>query len=209
MKFINKQLGISTALILGIIMIFLPGHDESKYQFDPENLSKMIVEGEDQISPETLSEWIIEERSDYRLIDIRTEKEYTEGHIKSSENITLGDILKKDIIEELTEDPKIIVIYSNGNSHANQAWLILKSAGIDVYVVEGGMNYWNKRILNPKQPSDMASDDEILTYRTKTAIAGFFGGGSGTNVSNKTTIPLKKKIFKKKPKKKKKKLEGC
>lgn len=208
MKIFNKQLGISTALILGIIMIFLPGQDESKYRFDPEELSKMIVEGEDQISPETISEWIIEGRADFRLIDIRTEKEHNEGHIKNSENIVLKDILKKNKIEELSEDSKAIVIYSNGNSHAFQAWIILKSAGIDVYVLEGGMNYWNRMILNPEKPTTLSSDDEILIYRTKAAIAGYFGGGTGAGTANSTVIK-KKKTFKKKPKKKKKKLEGC
>lgn len=208
MKIVNKQLGFTIAIILGIIMIFLPGSDKSKFNFDPETLSSIILSNEDQISPETLSEWVVEERKDYRLIDIRDEKEFNEGNIKTSENIPLKDLLSKDTLDDLSQDQKTIILYSNGNSHASQAWLILNSTGLDSYILEGGMNYWNKNILNPAPPSGEVSDDEILIYRTKAAVAGYLGGGSGVAPGSSTTSVVKKK-FKKRPKKKKKKLEGC
>ncbi len=208
MKIINKQLGFTIAIILGIIMIFLPGSDNSKFNFNPETLSSVILSNEDQISPETLSEWVVEERKDYRLIDIRTDQEFNEGNIKTSENIPLNDLLSKDTLDDLSQDQKTIIIYSNGNSHASQAWLILNTAGLDSYILEGGMNYWNKNILNPAAPSGDVSDDEILVYRTKAAVAGYLGGGSGIDPGT-TKKPIIKKKFKKRPKKKKKKLEGC
>ncbi len=209
MKIFNKQLGISTALILGIIMLFLPASDSSKYRFDPTSLSDSILNGEDQISPETLSEWIVEERKDYTLIDIRTENEFNSGNIKTSENIPLNNLLKKETLEELEEIQKTLILYSNGTSHASQAWLILNSVGLDSYILEGGMNYWNKVILNPNPPTDEASDDEILRFKAKAAIAGYLGGGSGLSSDTNSSQPKKKKKFKKRPKKKKKKLEGC
>ena len=208
MRIINKQLGFTVAIILGIIMVFLPGSDKSKFNFDPELLSSIIVSNEDQISPETLSEWIIEERKDYRLIDIRDEKEFNEGNIKTSENIPLKTLLSRNTLDDLSQDQKTIIIYSNGNSHASQAWLVMNSAGLDSYILEGGMNYWNKVIMNPTPPSGEVSDDEILIYRTKAAIAGSLGGGSGIDPGASST-PVVKKKFKKRPKKKKKKLEGC
>ena len=131
MRIINKQLGFTIAILLGIIMLFLPGSDKSKFNFDPELLSSIIVSNEDQISPETLSEWIIEERKDYRLIDIRDEKEFNEGNIKTSENIPLKTLLSRNTLDDLSQDQKTIIIYSNGNSHASQAWLVMNSAGLD------------------------------------------------------------------------------
>ncbi|MEN8223663.1 MAG: rhodanese-like domain-containing protein [Acidobacteriota bacterium] len=208
MKLINKQLGFTVAIILGIIMVFLPGSDKSKFNFNPETLSSIILSNEDQISPETLSEWVVEERKDYLLIDIRSEKEFNEGNIKTSENIPLKDLLSKNTLDDLSQDQKTIILYSNGSSHASQAWLVLSSAGLDSYILEGGMNYWNKNILNPAPPSGEVSDDEILIYRTKAAVAGFLGGGSGV-ASGTSSTPVVKKKFKKRPKKKKKKLEGC
>ena len=123
MKLENKQIGVLVAAILAIIMLFLPGTDQSKYSFKPEALAKSISESEDQLSPRELSEWIIEGRKDYQLIDIRKKAEFKKGQINGALNIPLKKLLLKKTIEQELGD-KLTVIYSNGNSHAHQAWLV-------------------------------------------------------------------------------------
>ncbi|MFH2012999.1 MAG: rhodanese-like domain-containing protein [Pseudomonadota bacterium] len=209
MKLQGKQIGVFIALILAVIMFFLPSQNSSKYRFDPEAIAKSIVEGADQIDPKTLSEWIIEGRKDFILIDIRDEKEFETGNIKSAENIPLQKLITKNTIEELPKD-KIIVVYSNGISHASQAWLIMKSAGINSYILEGGLNYWNSFILNPEACSTNPSDDEVLKYKSKIAVSNYFGGGEGSPTVSDTDdkIETQKKVINI-PKKKTKKLKGC
>lgn len=211
MKLEGKQIGILIALVLGVIILFLPGQDRTKYRFDPEGISRSIKKNDDQIDPGTLSEWIIEGRRDFLLIDIRSETEFEKSRIKGAENIPLQRLLKKSTIEELPED-KMIILYSNGSSHASQAWLVMKAAGFDSYVLEGGLNYWNRYILNPKAPPDPgeASDDEILLFQTRMAVKAYFGGELTENSTNDTTanVPTKKKK-KIVSKPKKKKLKGC
>ncbi|MCP4135791.1 MAG: rhodanese-like domain-containing protein [bacterium] len=207
MKFVNKQTGVIIALILGALMLLLPTQDKTKYSFEPSLLAKAISNNEDQVSPVELSDWIIKGKNDYQLIDIRSEKEYGNGSIKGAENIPLEKLLKKETINDELSDSKIIVLYSTGNSHAHQAWLVLKSVGKDAYVLEGGYNFWNSMILNPKLPSREASDDEILKYKKAKYIAAFFGGSSAQVESADGATPQAKKPVKRK--KKKKKLEGC
>ncbi|MCP4146709.1 MAG: rhodanese-like domain-containing protein [bacterium] len=206
MKLETKHIGVVIALVLGVMMLFLPTQDASTYRFQPEELAKQITENQDQLDPGTLSQWIIEGRRDYRLIDIRSEKEFNTGHIKGAENIPMEELLKKSTIDELT-DEKLMVLYSNGSSHAGQAWLVMKTAGFDSYVLEGGFNYWNKIILNPKAPTGEVSDDEILRYSSQLAIKSYFGGG-GTEAGN-VAPTVKKKTIIRRPKRKKKKLKGC
>lgn len=208
MKLQGKQIGILIALVLGAIMIFLPAQDNSKYKFDPAALGQSIAESEDHIQPQTLSEWIIEGRGDFMLIDIRTPEEFEKSSIKSAVNIPLVELLKRETLDELPSQDKLIVIYSNGNSHAAQAWLVMKSAGIDAYMLEGGLNYWSAAILNPQPPAGEFSDDEFLRYKAAKAVGNYFGGGSTSNPEGEIAEPKKKKkIFR--PKKKKKKLKGC
>lgn len=208
MKLKGKQIGILIALILGAIMIFLPAQDNSKYKFDPEALGQSIEESEDHIQPQTLSEWIIEGRKDYLLVDIRTPEEYEKSSIKGAVNIPLVELLKRDTLDGLPAEDKLIVIYSNGNSHAAQAWLVMKSAGIDTYILEGGLNYWSAAILNPQPPKGEFSDDEFLRYQQAKAVGNYFGGGSASSPEGEIAKPQKKnKVFH--PKKKKKKLKGC
>jgi rhodanese-related sulfurtransferase len=207
MKIQGKQIGVLIALILAVIMLFLPSQDSSKYRFDPEAIAKSIIEGTDQIDPQTLSEWIIEGRRDFILIDIRSEKEFEKGKIKGAENIPLQKLITKSAIEELPKD-KIIVVYSNGSSHASQAWLVMKTAGIESYILEGGFNYWNSFILNPGEHSADASDDEVLKYKSGMAVSNYFGGGSSTSSTVEDKTKIEKKVIEI-PKKKGKKLKGC
>jgi rhodanese-related sulfurtransferase len=209
MKLVGKQIGILVALVLAIVILFLPGQDSKKYRFDPQTIARSIEESEDQIDPKTLSEWVIEGRRDFMLIDIRDSEAFEQGHIKGAENIPMSQLLQKDTLDELPQD-KLMVIYSNGSSHAAQAWLVMNTAGFDSYMLEGGFNYWNRVIMNPKVPAGEVSDDEILRYKTQLAVKSYFGGDS-TMVSGQVSSldkPKTKKIIHK-PRKKKKKLKGC
>jgi rhodanese-related sulfurtransferase len=209
MKLVGKQIGVLVALVLATVILFLPAQDSKKYRFDPQDIARSIEESEDQIDPTTVSQWIIEGRRDFMLIDIRVPEAFEQGHIKGAENIPLSQLLQRDTLDELPEE-KLMVIYSNGSSHAAQAWLVMKTAGFDSFMLEGGFNYWNKVIMNPKTPTEQAPDDEILRYKTQLAVKGYFGGET-TAVSNQVASfdkPRPKKIIRK-PRKKKKKLKGC
>jgi rhodanese-related sulfurtransferase len=209
MKLVGKQIGVLVALVLAIVILFLPGQDSKKYRFDPQTIAGSIEESEDQIDPKTVSEWIIEGRRDFMLIDIRDSEAFEQGHIKGAENIPMSQLLQKDTLDELPED-KLMVIYSNGSSHAAQVWLVMKTAGFDSYMLEGGFNYWNRVIMNPKVPVGEVSDDEILRYKTQLAVKSYFGGDAAVVSGQVASLdkPKTKKIIRK-PGKKKKKLKGC
>ncbi|MDY7033599.1 MAG: rhodanese-like domain-containing protein [Thermodesulfobacteriota bacterium] len=208
MKLQGKQIGALIAVILAVFMILLPSQDNSKYRLDPEAIAQSINEGEYQIEPQTLSEWIIEGRRDFTLIDIRTEEEFQESNIKGAVNIPLQRLLDKSTIEELPHD-KIIVLYSNGSTHAGQAWLVMKTAGMDSYVLSGGLNHWNKYVLNPEACPLGSSDDEILRYKARRAVGEYLGGGGSPVTVTEDEQPTKKKKEIKRPPRKKKKLKGC
>ncbi len=207
MKLQGNQIGAFVAIILGLILAFLPVQSR-QIVIKPDELARKISADEYHIDPETVSKWLVEGNEDFILIDVRPADELTQGHIKNAVNIPLEELLKPETIEELDTD-KLIILYSNGVSHATQAWVVLNAAGLDdVVVLEGGLNYWNKYILNPQPPGQYASNDEILIYKAKASIANALGGG-GLDVQNQTTKPTKPKVFHKKGKKKKRAEGGC
>lgn len=200
-----KQIGLIIVLTLGALMLLLPDSDANQYSFKPETIAELIDSGADQISPEELSRWIIKGKNHYQLIDIRSEDEYGVATIKGAVNIPLERLLKKDTIQNELSDSQMVVIFSNGNSHAHQAWLVLSAAGKNVYVLEGGFNAWAQKVLAPKISKD-PSDDEIMSYLTLKAVSQFLGGGGSGDVGD-----LKPGQKKKRPMKgrKKRKLKGC
>ena len=202
MKLEGKQVGIVIALVLGLILAFLPIQSR-QITVNPDELAQAILDSEDRIDPQIVSQWLVEGNGDFILIDVRSAEEFQQGHIKGAVNIPLTDLVKLATIEELDTD-KNLILYSNGISHASQAWVVLHSAGVvDAAVLEGGLNYWNKVILNPQTPSPFASNDEILVYKSKAAIATALGGGGLEMQENQSSSVKLKPIIKKKRKKKK------
>lgn len=86
--------------------------------------------------------------SDYALIDVRRDEEYTGelGHIQGAELVTLGEDLKT-FLESMKPESKIIFICRSGGRSA-QATLYAQNLGFDDVVnMQGGMLEWNEQKL--------------------------------------------------------------
>lgn len=72
---------------------------------------------------------LILEKNNYIIVDVRTDSEYQESHVKGAINIPY------DIIDENTEldKTKTILVYCKSGVRSNKAFNTLKSLGYDVY----------------------------------------------------------------------------
>jgi len=201
----GKQIGILVALVLGLVMLGLPARPGESYRFQPAELGRLITERADQLAPADLAQWIVEQQAGFQAIDIRSAEEFQAGHIPGAVSLPLAELLQPSSLRTLPAD-KTIVLYGNGQSHAAQAWLILKAAGVDALVLEGGMNAWNRDVLNPRAPQAGANDDEILRYNQAAATAGFLGGGGAAPAA---VAPAARPGAGFKAPLKKKKMKGC
>ena len=132
----------------------------------------MIVQKEvDHVSVEDLADWIIQSKLDFRLIDLRTEKEFAEYHIPNSENKTLTALEKADIPKN-----EKIVLYSEGGIHSAQAWMLLKAKGYKgVYMLMGGLEDWKAKILFPALPENF-NPEQIAKFEKTKEVSKYFGG---------------------------------
>lgn len=84
---------------------------------------------------------------DIQLIDVRTPKEYTDGHIKDATNINFYD---DDFITQMSklDKDKDLYIYCRSGGRSGKAAKQLEAAGFTkVYDLQGGMKNWNKNNL--------------------------------------------------------------
>lgn len=65
------------------------------------------------------------------LIDVRTKKEFKEGHVNGAINIPLQQIPKQ--ARKLKAKKKPIVVYCRSGARAGSAMDYLKNAGVEVY----------------------------------------------------------------------------
>lgn len=84
------------------------------------------------------------ELNEIQLIDVRTPKEYKEGHIGNAENI---DFLANDFTEKIKtlDKSKPVYIYCKSGNRSGKATKALYDAGFNtIYDLEGGILAWEK-----------------------------------------------------------------
>lgn len=80
-------------------------------------------------------------RKDVRLVDVRTPKEYAEGHLEGSENI---DVKATDFAERIKDIKGTVAVYCRSGKRSLTAAGQLSTNGCTVYNLDGGILAWQK-----------------------------------------------------------------
>jgi sulfur-carrier protein adenylyltransferase/sulfurtransferase len=203
------------ALVLGLLgigaAILGNPYKGAKATVDTADLAAIVQREVDHVAPDELADWIIKGRSDFRLIDLRTEAEYNQYHIPGAENVPLTSLADYGI-----ERNEKVILYSEGGIHSAQAWFLLKARQYKgVYILRGGLDEWKEKVLFPAIAADAAPEQQKAFEKMK-QVSAYFGGtpqsGSTTDVQQ-TTLALPKIEAPAAPsaagKPAKKKKEGC
>jgi rhodanese-related sulfurtransferase len=164
------------AAIIGLSLLAGCNSEEGETNIrstDLERISQAAAKQEDRVTVQQLAEWIIESRQDYKLVDIRDEKSYESGHIKDAVNKPLTVLATQTNVEDYSGMK--VVVYSNGSENSAKAVVLLRLLGVDSYLLSGGYNAWQQKVLNPDIP-EQATDDEILVVTKQRAISCYFQG---------------------------------
>lgn len=188
----------SLAIFFGVTAFLISNpFDNGHATISTKDLAAMVQSEVDHVNVEDLADWIIKGKADYRLVDIRSEKEYNEYNIPGSENILITNLLESDLMRN-----EKIILYSDGGIHSAQAWFLLKAKDYkNVYMVRGGMEEWKDKILFPKLNAT-ASEDEKAKFEIASAISRYFGGipqivsgdQTTTNMAVQPSTPVAPKI---------------
>lgn len=208
---LNQKLAI-TALILGIVATFGGNPYQGNYaKINAKEIALIVQKELDHITVEELADWIIQGKSDFRLIDLRSEKEFSEYHIPTAENMQLTTLSEYTFVP--TEK---IILYSEGGIHSAQAWFLLIAKGHkNVYMLKGGLEEWKEKILFPSI-SENATSEEMIHFNKMKEVSKYFGGspqtGKAEEVQVKKELPkleIPSQVTPKVGTQKKRKKEGC
>jgi rhodanese-related sulfurtransferase len=207
---IEKKLA-SFAVLLGLVALFAGNpYGGTTIKVNEKDIALSTVGNSDKVTVTDLADWIIKGKSDFELVDLRSEEKYNKYSIPNSQCIPLPQISSS----ELFRNQKIL-LFSDDDVTASQAWFILKSKGYKgVYILDGGLDAWKEQVLFPKAPLNPTKEQKAEFEKMK-EVAKFFGGQAQTDSSvtekkqqiklpssnNTTNIVV--------PKGKKKKREGC
>jgi len=134
----SELLKISVVLIFSIS--FLSCAQSTKQNNETETMEAVQKRVVSLISPEELNK-ITDE---IQLIDVRTPKEFAEGHLSNAVNINFYD---SNFMEEMSklDKNKDLYIYCRSGGRSGKAAKKLKSQGfLKIYDLEGGILNWNQ-----------------------------------------------------------------
>lgn len=130
-----------------------------------------ISREQDHVDPLDLATWIRDRREGLRIIDVREGLDSAAYVIPGAESVSL------DRVASLAVAPgESVVLYSDGGTHAAQAWVLLRARGItNVHVLKDGMAAWEDEVLAPRIPS-VADDSAQRRFARMRELSLWFGG---------------------------------
>lgn len=167
-------------IALGFLGLFAGDpYKGSRYTIDEQELARVVETTVDHVSPQELADWIIQGKADFRLIDLRTEKEFNEYRIPGAENVPLTSLMNHGLSTQ-----EKIVLYSDGGIHSAQAWFLLRAKGYRAaYMLFGGLEEWKDKVLFPKLAAN-ATPAETVEFAKMSAVSTYFGGAPQSGVAD-------------------------
>ncbi len=87
---------------------------------------------------------LLQEQSDITVLDVRTPKEYNNGHIKGAKNLDFHSDRFKQQLTSLDKDEPYLVHCASGGRSSQAREMMDKLGFKKIYHLEGGMNAWQK-----------------------------------------------------------------
>jgi rhodanese-related sulfurtransferase len=154
---------------------------------DVSHLALAVAREEDHVTAVELALWIRERRAGLRVVDLRPVDEFEAYHVPGAERITLDSVVTAPFRAGDT-----IVLYSEGGTHAAQAWVFLRALGYRrVFFLRGGLYEWLAQVMSPTlEPG--ATAEQRAAFERVSALSRYFGGQpqSGVSAPAVDAIPL-------------------
>jgi len=193
-------------------LVLLPKYEKHE-GIDPQELLSNVISPERYISTDILADKLINQDPSYLLIDVRDEKSFNKNTLPNAINIPMSKLLDEDFNMYLDQDAYNVVLFSNDNFYADQAWILCARLNYkNLHVLKGGVNQWYNTIINPIKPNENMPAEAFELYNFRKAASMYYGVAYPEQFKSKVVVkkaPPKKKVITVKKKKKAPAEGGC
>jgi rhodanese-related sulfurtransferase/uncharacterized membrane protein YedE/YeeE len=135
---------------------------------DTKDLAIRVGKGGDSIQAGQLADWIIQGHNDFRLVDLRSEKDFAAYHIPTAQNMPLASLTP-----EFAAHNEKLILCSDDGTEAAKAWFLLEAQGFkSVYLLNGGLHAWQDAVLFPRK----SAGTDAIAFERQVQVAKYFGG---------------------------------
>jgi len=143
----RRYLGGVALILVALIVIALgqPTIAQKWAQVEAEKMP-LLEQRAVQIHPGELLASLGNDTLDVVMLDVRSESDYNLFHIHGAVNVPLQNILSivpTLLTQSQTTSSSVLVLMSNDESAATEAWKVLAAEAVpNIYILEGGINNW-------------------------------------------------------------------
>mgnify|MGYP001766734179 CR=1 FL=1 len=188
----NSLVKLAAVLIpLGVIIAAIPDDKVNTGNVNPSAILAEMKDGSHLITTDVVADMMVQKDPTLQLIDVRPQTEYEQYHLPGAINVPIDNILADENSAWFDQEAKMNVLIANGTTLASQAWMLLRQKRYgNIFVMQGGMNYWAETIMNPTSPGEAVPDDELARYDFRKAASGVLGGGgAAAPLTNSVAAP--------------------
>jgi len=188
----RREILIMAFMLIGsFIAIFLPNVKPHDHIIGPKQLLYAVNQEGRYVTTDEVAKMIMEKDPSLLLVDIRSPKEYAKFTLEGAINIPFDKILDPANVDYFNQDVYTTVLFSNGSSLADQAWLTLRSYDYKGNkVMKGGLNQWYKTIINPQKPADEQLTAQLeKEYLFRKGAQVYFTGATPVSSSTSSSKP--------------------
>jgi rhodanese-related sulfurtransferase len=159
------------AIVLAVLAPLAGSPYSSQHaSIDVTSLARAVSREEDHVTALELAQWIKERRAGLRVVDVRSAEDYATFHVPRAEHLSLDSLASAPFRSDET-----IVLYSEGGTHAAQAWVFLRALGYrKVFFLRGGLYEWLDQVMNPTLADTTAA--ARAAFERAAVLSRYFGG---------------------------------
>ena len=126
--------------IFGLTLAVACNSGESDAKVENTEVQKAVSIVQEDITVEQASEMI--KNGDVIVIDVRSEDEYSSGHIDGAIIVDINSVGFEEGLAELDKSKKYIVYCHSGKRSARSSYIMADSGFENIYNVLGGISAW-------------------------------------------------------------------
>jgi len=141
-KGMSYAVPVLLSLFVGVVLIFTPFQKITGInELAKDELNGSVLSNQHFVHPDEVAFKLLNDYHPMVLVDVRSSHDAAQFSLPGSVNIPLGSINQRRWNNILNDQENKVVLYSNGTTEAQQAWIIAKRLGYEnIYVLKGGLN---------------------------------------------------------------------
>lgn len=172
----NTRVRLSAVLAcLGLLLAFLPSRETRLLKVKPGRLTVLLSDEKSWFTVDQVARFVVNEDQTVQLIDLRPASDFIKKNIPGSVNIPFAEFSKK-IPANFSADKKMKnILYSNDLANASEAFLLARGMNYgNTFVMKGGLDEWEKTMLNTSFTGDRISARENALFETRSRAGKMF-----------------------------------